>query len=132
VSPTGYLGILGGVGVSGASEQLVAALEFPVELRLEVDLGPRARIGLFARESFTPFEPARSFGVTGLGELAFGIRARLGNGWGYREGALGSGTFFGFERREVARTSMFGFVLGTEIDASYGEREERRRRRRGR
>lgn len=119
---TGFFSLTGGLGVSGASEHLVPAFQLPVEARLELDLGDRARIGLFARHAFAPLEPARSLGVTGMGELAFGLRTRLGRSFGFSQGAHGSGPFFGFERREVGGAALLGVFVGTELAVGFSAR----------
>ncbi|MFO0610948.1 MAG: DUF3750 domain-containing protein [Polyangiaceae bacterium] len=127
ISQTGFVGLFGGIGASGMTSLFPSALELPVELRAEFDLGPYARIGLFARESFNALEQARQWGVTGLGEGTLGIRARFGDSWGFDDrGAYGSGYFFGFEQREIGHSSMVGFLFGTEIDAGYSAERELR------
>lgn len=126
VSQTGFVGLFGGIGASGMTSLFPSALELPVELRAEFDLGQYARIGLFARESFNALEHLRQWGLFDLGESTIGIRARFGNGWGFNDSvAYGSGYFFGFERRDIGHSSMVGFLFGTEIDAGYTA--ERRR-----
>jgi hypothetical protein len=125
VSPTGFVAVLGGIGASGVTGLLPSGLEVPLEERLELDLGPRARVSLFARQTFTALEPLRELGLFGSGEAAFGIRARLGDARGIYDGAYGSGYFFGFEHRELAGTSMIGALFGTEIDAGFNPRERR-------
>lgn len=127
VTQTGFVGLFGGIGASGMTSLFPSALELPVELRAEFDLGPKARIGMFARESFNALEQARQWGLFGLGESTFGIRARFGDSWGFDDNvAYGSGYFFGFERRDIGHSSMVGFLFGTEIDAGYtaGSRRE--------
>ncbi len=122
LSPTGFLAVFQGIGASGVSARLPSGLELPLEERLEIDVGPRARVALFGRQTFVTLEPGREVGLFGLGESTFGIRARVGNGWGYDNGAIASGYFFGFERREIAGSAMIGAIVGTEIDAGYSER----------
>lgn len=126
VSQTGFVGLFGGIGTSGMTSLYPGAFELPVELRWEMDLASTARFGMYARASFNTIERSRQYGLFGLGEGTLGIRARFGHGWGFDDrGAYASGYFFGFEEREIGRSSMVGFVFGTEIDAGYSAERER-------
>ncbi|NUP07384.1 MAG: DUF3750 domain-containing protein [Polyangiaceae bacterium] len=119
VSQTGFLALFAGLGASGITDRMPSGLELPVEARFEIDAGPVARFGFFAREAFSFLEPRRTRGLLDLGELSIGCRARLGEAWGFDRGSYGSGYFFAFERREMGRDAMLGFAFGTEIDAGY-------------
>jgi len=121
-SPTGFFGVFGGVGASAIAGYLSSAVELPVEVRLELDIGPRARMAVFAREAFAVGPEDRRQGLFGLGEATMGVRARFGDGWGFNQGALGSGFFVGAERRELAGSAMIGLFVGTEVEAGYSAR----------
>ena len=117
LSQTGYLALFSGIGASGVTARVPSGLELPQELRLEIDVGPRARLAMYGRGTFVALQPLRRQGKMGFGETTFGIAARFGRTVGFREGSVGSGFFFGLERRELVETAMVGLVLGTEIDA---------------
>lgn len=119
VTPTGYIGVFSGIGASGVAARVPSGLEFPQELRIELDLSESARIALRARGTFVALEPARRHGKFGFDETSFGISARFGRSVGFRGNGLGSGYFFGFERREIVDTAMVGLLFGTEIDVGY-------------
>lgn len=121
LTPTGYLGLFSGIGASGVTARVPSGFELPQELRLEIDLGPAARVALYARGTFVALEPLRRQGALWFDETAFGISTRLGRAAGFRGGTIASGPFFGFERREIMGTAMVGFVFGTEIDGGYDE-----------
>jgi hypothetical protein len=116
LSPTGYLAVFSGIGASGVTGRVASGLELPEELRLEIDVAPRARLALYGRATFVLLQPERRLGMAGLGETTFGIAARFGKTVGRWEGSLGSGFFFGLERRDLVETAMLGLVLGTEMD----------------
>lgn len=121
LSPTGYLAVFSGVGASGVTVRVPSGLELPQELRLEFDLGPRARLSLHARGTFVGFEPLRRQGQMGFDETSFGVSARFGRAVGFHRGTIASGYFFGLERRELLKTAMVGFVFGTELDGGYDD-----------
>lgn len=122
LSPTGFFGVFGGVGASAIAGYLSSAVELPVEARFEIDIGPRARITVFAREAFAFGPEERQQGLFDLGEATVGVRARFGDGWGFYQGSFGSGLFVAAERRELAGSAMIGLFVGTEVDAGYSAR----------
>lgn len=119
LTPTGYLGVFSGIGASGVTSLVPSGLELPQELRLELDLSEWARVALRARGTFIALSPARRHGKLGFDETAFGITARFGRSVAFRRNGLGSGYFFGFERREIADSAMVGLLFGTEVDVGY-------------
>jgi hypothetical protein len=121
VTPTGYIGVFSGIGASGVTALVPSGLELPQELRVELDLGESARVALRARGTFVAFEPARRHGKLGFDETSFGVTARFGRSVGFNRNGLGSGYFFGFERREIVDTAMVGFLFGTQIDVGYSK-----------
>jgi hypothetical protein len=121
ISQTGFLALFSGIGASGVTARVPSGLELPQELRLEIDVTPRARLAMYGRATFVALQPVRRQGMGGFGETTFGIAARFGRTVGIREGSLGSGFFFGLERRELLETAMLGLVLGTEIDGGYDQ-----------
>jgi len=120
--PTGYAGVFAGIGTSGVSTLVPAALELPVEARLEMDVTRFSRIGLRASAAWNagPAERQRSALLgPGVGEVTFGTFARFGKT--RRSGdrtTLGSGTFFALERRELMGSAWIGLSLGAEMDAA--------------
>ena len=118
VGPTGYVGLFGGVGASGVTARVTGGFEIPVELRAELDAGPRARLGLRAATVWVPGVDARRGGsVLPFGdELVLGTFVRFGKTKSSSWGSMGRGHFFGLERREVMGTYWLGLTVGVEID----------------
>lgn len=121
--PTGYFALFGGIGTSGVTTLVPSALELPLEARLELDVTPFARVGARASVSWDVGAPerARSALLGGAAsEVAFGAMARFGKTRRLQDhGALGSGYFFAFERREMMASAWLALVFGVEMDAAY-------------
>ncbi|MFO0665414.1 MAG: DUF3750 domain-containing protein [Polyangiaceae bacterium] len=118
LSPTGYVGFFSGIGTSGVSSTVPAGLDLPQEVRLEFDVGRRARISLVAAGIFVAGEPRRRQGRLLFDETRFGAYARIGKLHVEDDFILSSGTYFGFERREIMGSPYLGMVFGTEIGSS--------------
>ena len=115
----GFIAATSGIGTSGVSSSVRAALELPEELRLEIDFARIARLGLHGGIVVVPSADDRN-GT----ETFFGARARLGTRaagrFGERRGADGSGGgsggfFLGLDRRELSRSYVLGATFGYEI-----------------
>ncbi len=119
IGPTGYVAVFGGFGASGVTGQITGGLELPVEVRLELDAGPHARLGVRGATVWVPgVDERRGGSVLPFGdELVLGTFARFGStrrsAWG--NSAMGRGTFFGFERHEVMGTYWLGITIGAEV-----------------
>jgi hypothetical protein len=119
LGPTGLLGLFLGVGVNGVTARVPYALTLPAELRLELDVTRRARLGALFAIGWTPFETARRGGSWILpfaDETAMAITARFGKTFPRYGSNMGRGYFFRLERREQMRTVLFGVSFGIEID----------------
>lgn len=118
IGPTGYLALYGGAGVSGVTARVTGGLELPVELRFELDAGPRARVGVRAGTAWVPYVgERRGQSLLPFGdEMVLGAFARFGRTKSTSWGSMGRGHFFGLERREVMGTYWLGLTIGVEID----------------
>lgn len=123
ISPTGYIGLFSGIGTSAVTGAVPAGLEFPQELRAEFDVGAQARISLLASGTFIVGPSERRQGRFGFDETRFGAYARLGRLHSKHAFNWASGTFFGFERREIMGSPFLGMVFGTAIDAGLRKNE---------
>lgn len=121
LGPTGYFMVLAGVGSSGVTARVPAALELPMEMRLELDAGPRARVGVKTQLTLLPVTDSRltrSVLDERRSELALGAYTRIGKLSREHRAWLGEGVYFGLERREVMSTYSLGLVLGVELDVA--------------
>lgn len=100
------------------SSAVPAGLDLPQEVRLEFDVGQRARISLVAAGTFVVGESRRRQGRLLFDETRFGAYARIGKLFVEHEFILSSGTYFGFERREIMGSPYLGMVFGTQIGSS--------------
>lgn len=118
IGPTGYIALLGGVGVSGVTARVPGGLELPVEARAELDAGSRVRLGLHATTIWVPRVSERRGGsMLPFGdELVLGTFVRVGRTRTSSFGTMGRGHFLGLERHEVMRTYWLGLSYGVEID----------------
>lgn len=119
VGPTGYLGVLVGVSSTGVSGRVPFTIAFPAELRLELDVTRRARLGALFAIAWTPAEEARQDGsllVPFADETTMALVARLGKTFPRRGANLGRGYFFRLERREQMGTVLLGAAIGVEVD----------------
>jgi hypothetical protein len=116
-----FVGLFGGVGIDGVTSTVPAALELPLELRMEVDVARQARVGARAAVAWYPAAPERRGGSLlspFADELTMGTFARFGRSppCGCSELRAGRGYFFGLERREIFKTAWLGLTFGVEMD----------------
>jgi hypothetical protein len=110
---TSFVGAYSGIGTSGASSTVRAALELPEEVRFEVALARVARLGLHGGVVVVPSADDRR-----TLETVFGATTRLGTRASGRtaNGPVGSGGFFfGLERRQLMRSFLLGASFGYEL-----------------
>ena len=121
LGPTGLLGLFAGVGVGGVTARVPFTLTVPAELRLELDVARRARLGALFAVGWTPVASARRHGsllVPFVDEMTMAITARFGKTFP-RDGLnMGRGYFLRLERREQMRTILLGLSFGVEIDVA--------------
>lgn len=124
VGDTGYLALMGGVGVFGVTGSVPAGFELPAEARVELDVTRRARVGARANVVVLPTsdDPRRRSALWPLvDELSMAAYARPFGGTRRRAGStqvLGHGWFFGLERREILGSYWLGAIVGAEIDGA--------------
>ena len=121
IGPTGFFGAFMGVGVNGVTGRVPMTLVLPAELRLELDVTERARIGALFAVNWTPADDVRqSRGglVPFADENTMALMARFGKTFPKYDTVMGRGYFFRLERREQMRTVFLGFSFGVEIEAA--------------
>jgi hypothetical protein len=119
IGPTGYLGAFLGVSANGVSARVPYTVTLPAELRLELDVTRRARLGALVAIAWAPAEEARRGGsqlVPFADETTAAITARFGKTFPRDGNNLGRGYFFRVERREQMGTVLLGGAFGVEID----------------
>jgi hypothetical protein len=109
-----FIMLTAGFGTSGVTARVPSALELPVELRAEIDAGPRARVMLRAGLVWIDTERSQTRLSSFVDETFFGAYARFGR----RSRRFANGTFFGLERRDLMDTYWLAFVIGSELDAA--------------
>jgi hypothetical protein len=96
------------------------AFELATELRLEVDVAPRARLGLRGAVDWFPAAGYRRGGSIlspFVDALVVSAVARIGRAGSCQCGAhMGRGYFFALERHEVVQTAWLGLTFGVEAD----------------
>jgi hypothetical protein len=116
----GWVALIGGIGTSGVTARVPPAIELPIELRVEIDLKRKVRVGLRSSATWIGGDDARRVGsplTNGFAdEIGFGSYVRIGRTHKRGRADLGSGTFFGLERREIMNTYFLGFTIGAELD----------------
>ena len=114
------LGAYGGLGSEGVTARVPGAFELATELRLEVDVAPRARLGLRGAVDWFPAAGYRRGGsiLSPFADaLVLSAFARIGRAGSCRCGAhMGRGYFFALERHEVVQTAWLGLTFGVEAD----------------
>jgi hypothetical protein len=114
-----FVGAYAGVGSDGVKGRVPPAFQLPTELRLEVDVGPLARIGARAGVAWFPANVGRRGGSAlspFADELTLSAFARLGATPCGCPGRMGRGYFFALERREVMQSAWLGVSFGVEVD----------------
>jgi hypothetical protein len=115
-----FFGAFAGIGADGVTSHVPGAFEIPAELRMEIDLTRRARVGARAAVAWFPANADRRGGSMlspVADELTLSTFARFGRsppcGCSVRDGR---GYFFALERREILHTYWLGFTFGVEVD----------------
>ena len=123
IGPTGFLGLFLGLQAGGVTGRVPYSLTFPAELRLELDVTRRARLGALVAVAWAPLEEARR-GGSALFEVAFAdeslmaLTARFGKTFPRYGANMGRGYFMRLERREQMKTVLLGLAFGVEIDVA--------------
>lgn len=119
IGPTGFLGLFLGLQAGGVTGRVPFSLTFPAELRLELDVTRRARLGVLAAVAWAPVEEARR-GGSALFDFAdeslMALTARFGKTFPRYGANMGRGYFLRLERREQMKTVLLGLAFGVEID----------------
>jgi hypothetical protein len=115
-----FVGAFVGIGADGVLNHVPSAFQVPVELRLELDLAPAARVGASARSSFYSGAPSRrgpGFFSALDDELVLSTFARFGSADQCDCGGhMGRGYFFALERGALLHTGYLGVKFGIEAD----------------
>ncbi|MDC3988627.1 hypothetical protein [Polyangium jinanense] len=121
IGPSGYFGIFGGIGVNGVTARVPMTLVLPAEVRLELDVTKRARVGALFAVGWTPADDVRQTRA-GLfpfvDENTMALTARFGKTFEKYGNLMGRGYFFRLERREQMRTVSLGLVFGWELEVA--------------
>jgi hypothetical protein len=121
LGPTGLFGLFLGLQAGGVTGRVPFSLTFPAELRLELDVTRRARLGALFAVAWAPVEEARRGGSALVGfadESLMALTARFGKTFPRYGSNLGRGYFLRLERREQMKTVLLGLAFGVEIDAA--------------
>ncbi|HZF55384.1 MAG TPA: hypothetical protein VE093_42335 [Polyangiaceae bacterium] len=119
LGPTGLFGLFLGLQAGGVTGRVPFTLTFPAELRLELDVTRRARLGALVGVAWAPVEEARRGGSALFGfadESLMALTARFGKTFPRYGSNMGRGYFLRLERREQMKTVMVGLAFGVEID----------------
>jgi hypothetical protein len=120
IGPSGYLMLLGGVGIDGATSHVPASGILPVQLLLAFDIRTRVRLGFDAGVTWvTNSDRENGARILSSGdELDLGTFIRVGSACDCGDFNLGRGYFFRLDRKDQMGTTFFGLAFGLEIDAS--------------
>ncbi|MDI1446401.1 hypothetical protein [Polyangium sp. 6x1] len=121
IGPSGYFGIFAGIGVNGVTARVPMTLVLPAEIRLELDVTKRARLGALFALNWTPADDVRQSRaglVPFADENTMALTARFGKTFERYGNMMGRGYFFRLERRELMRTVSLGLVFGWELEAA--------------
>jgi hypothetical protein len=110
------VGIAAGIGGSGATGTLPAALAFPVEASAELQLGARVRVLAQARATWLDGAPVRAGGAALGDQLDALLALRLGHR--YREYGIvsGNGYYVGATYHQVEDARFIGVAIGYSVD----------------
>jgi hypothetical protein len=115
-----FVGAFTGIGTNGVASRVAPGLELPTELRVEIDVAPRARVGARAGVGWYPASHARrgrSVVSPLADELVLSAFVRLGEADQCGCGAhIGRGYFFALERGELLGSPWVGAGFGIEAD----------------
>ncbi|HUH02017.1 MAG TPA: hypothetical protein VML75_08465 [Kofleriaceae bacterium] len=118
----GLLGVLAGVNLSGVTGHVPFAVEYPIEARLELDLGRRVHLSGFGRASFITVADARQNGAEHApfgDELRAGVTLRVGRGGQRHQESWGNGIYVGALYGESLGTRELGLVIGYGITSTF-------------
>jgi hypothetical protein len=121
IGPTGLFGLFLGFQAGGVTGRVPFSLTFPAELRLELDVTRRARLGALFSVAWAPLEEDRRGGSALVGfadESLMALTARFGKTFPRYGANLGRGYFLRLERREQMKTVLLGLAFGVEIDSA--------------
>jgi hypothetical protein len=121
IGPTGFFGAFFGVSVGGVTARVPYSIMLPAELRLELDVTRRARLGAMLAVSWAPAEEDRRGGselFPFADETTLALTARFGKTFPRSGSNMGRGYFFRLERREQMGTTLLGLAFGVEIDVA--------------
>jgi hypothetical protein len=117
---SGFLMLLGGVGIDGATSRIPASAIFPVQALLAFDVQRRVRVGFDGTITWvTNSDRENGARILGTGdEFDLGASIRIGKSLAMDHFNMGRGYFFRIDRKEQFGTTFFGFAVGLEIDGS--------------
>ncbi|TKD00084.1 hypothetical protein E8A74_35615 [Polyangium fumosum] len=121
IGPSGYLGLFTGIGVNGVTARVPMTLVLPTEVRLELDVTKRARLGALFAVNWTPADDVRQTRaglIPFVDETTMALTARFGKTFEKYGTLMGRGYFFRLERRELMRTVFLGLAFGWQLDAA--------------
>jgi hypothetical protein len=118
IGATGWIAMFLGVGASGITGSIPAALDVPAELRIELDLGRRLRIGARGVLNTALFGGARHDRSIAhfFDEWIAGGFIRFGRTKRMYDATAGGGWFLGAERREMLSGAWWSATLGVEMN----------------
>lgn len=119
IGPSGYFGVFGGIGVNGVTARVPMTLVLPAEVRLELDVTKRARLGALFAVGWTPANDVRQSSaglIPFVDENTMALTARFGKTFERYGSVMGRGYFFRLERREQMRTVFLGLAFGWELE----------------
>ena len=117
---SGFLMLLGGVGIDGATSRIPASATFPVQALLAFDIQHRVRVGFDGTITWvTNSDRENGARILGTGdEFDLGASIRIGKSLAMDRFNMGRGYFFRVDRKEQFGTTLFGLSVGLEIDGS--------------
>ncbi|MEO8875748.1 MAG: hypothetical protein ABI461_09195 [Polyangiaceae bacterium] len=116
----GYLMLVGGIGVDGATSHIPASGIFPTQLLLALSVSSRVRIGFDAGITWAA-NSDRQNGARSLAngdELDVGTSLRVGEPCKCDSFTMSRGYFFRLDRKDQMGTNFIGFSIGLEIDGA--------------
>jgi hypothetical protein len=117
---SGFLMLLGGVGIDGATSRIPASATLPVQALLAFDIQRRVRVGFDGTITWvTNSDRENGARILGSGdEFDLGASIRIGKSLAMDQFNMGRGYFFRVDRKEQFGTTFFGLSVGLEIDGS--------------
>jgi hypothetical protein len=120
IGPSGYIMLLGGVGVDGATSRIPLSATLPVQALLAFDVQHRVRIGFDGTLTWvTNTDRENGARLLGTGdEFDLGASIRIGKSLAMDQFNMGRGYFFRVDRKDQFGTTFYGFSVGLEIDGA--------------